>query len=98
MLYTDGLIERRGEPLSDGMSELLRVVSGAGSAEEACAQAMASLVPPEGLEDDLAVVAVENVAAPDELRLELPATPRSYRGSDISFADGCRQRAPMRSR
>jgi anti-sigma regulatory factor (Ser/Thr protein kinase)/putative methionine-R-sulfoxide reductase with GAF domain len=75
MLYTDGLIERRGEPLSDGMSELLRVVSGAGSAEEACAQAMASLVPPEGLEDDLAVVAVENVAAPDELRLELPATP-----------------------
>ena len=42
MLYTDGLIERRGEPLSDGMSELLRVLSGAGSAEEACAQAMAS--------------------------------------------------------
>jgi anti-sigma regulatory factor (Ser/Thr protein kinase) len=75
MLYTDGLIERRNESLTDGMNELLRVVSGAESAEQACAQAMAALVPPEGLDDDLAVVAVESVAAPDELRLALPATP-----------------------
>jgi anti-sigma regulatory factor (Ser/Thr protein kinase)/putative methionine-R-sulfoxide reductase with GAF domain len=75
MLYTDGLIERRGAQLTDGMSELLGVLTGATSAEAACAQAMAGLVPPEGLEDDLAMVAVESVAAPDELRLELPATP-----------------------
>ncbi len=75
MLYTDGLIERRGEQITDGMRELFRALSGATSAEGACAQAMAALVPPEGLDDDLAVVAVESVAAPDELRLELPATP-----------------------
>jgi anti-sigma regulatory factor (Ser/Thr protein kinase) len=75
MLYTDGLIERRGEPITDGMRDLFRVVAGAASAEEACAQAMAALVPPEGLDDDLAVVAVERLAAPEELRLELPATP-----------------------
>jgi anti-sigma regulatory factor (Ser/Thr protein kinase)/putative methionine-R-sulfoxide reductase with GAF domain len=75
MLYTDGLIERRNEPLTDGMNGLLQIVGEATSAEEACAQAMAGLVPPEGLDDDLAVVAVESVAAPDELQLKLPATP-----------------------
>jgi anti-sigma regulatory factor (Ser/Thr protein kinase)/putative methionine-R-sulfoxide reductase with GAF domain len=75
MLYTDGLIERRNESLTDGMNELLRIVGGASSAEQACAHAMAALVPPEGLDDDLAMVAVESVGAPDELRLELPATP-----------------------
>lgn len=75
MLYTDGLIERRGAPLADGMNRLLEVVRDAQSAEDACARAMAGLVPSEGLDDDVAVVAVQNMAAPDELRLELPATP-----------------------
>jgi anti-sigma regulatory factor (Ser/Thr protein kinase)/putative methionine-R-sulfoxide reductase with GAF domain len=75
MLYTDGLIERRGVPLTDGIGQLLEVVRDARSAEDACARAMARLVPDEGLDDDVAVVAVESTTVPDELRLELPATP-----------------------
>jgi anti-sigma regulatory factor (Ser/Thr protein kinase) len=57
------------------MNRLLEVVRDAQSAEDACARAMAGLVPSEGLDDDVAVVAVQSMAAPDELRLELPATP-----------------------
>jgi anti-sigma regulatory factor (Ser/Thr protein kinase) len=75
MFYTDGLIERRGEPLADGMDRLLKVVRDAQSADDACARAMAGLVPPDGVDDDVAVVAVKSTAVPDELRVELPATP-----------------------
>lgn len=75
MLYTDGLVERRGEPLTTGIDQLLHAISGVGSAEEACAMAMAELVPPEGLDDDVAVVVLGRAVVPAELRVELSATP-----------------------
>ena len=75
MLFTDGLIERRGESLTRGMDELMRVVRHANSAEDACASAMAALVPPVGLDDDVAVVAVRSTVIPAELRIELRADP-----------------------
>jgi len=75
-LYTDGLIERRGIPLTDGIQALCRSLSGAASPEEACVAAVADLVPIEGLSDDVAIVAIQNVPLPPELRLRLPAEPR----------------------
>jgi anti-sigma regulatory factor (Ser/Thr protein kinase)/putative methionine-R-sulfoxide reductase with GAF domain len=81
MLYTDGLVERRGEPLVDGLSQLLEVVRDARSAEQACAHAMAGLVPPEGLDDDVAVVAIQSAPVPSELSLELPANPNVLSGT-----------------
>ena len=75
MLYTDGLVERRGESLTRGIDALLDSVRGAPSAEVACSRAVATLVPPEGLDDDVAVVALQTVPVPDELRMQLPADP-----------------------
>jgi GAF domain-containing protein/anti-sigma regulatory factor (Ser/Thr protein kinase) len=76
-LYTDGLVERRGIPLSDGIDALADAVRGARSAEEACQAAVADLVPIEGLRDDVAIVALQNTPVPTELHLRLPAEPKT---------------------
>jgi anti-sigma regulatory factor (Ser/Thr protein kinase)/putative methionine-R-sulfoxide reductase with GAF domain len=76
-LYTDGLVERRGIPLSDGIETLTNAIQGAFSPEEACLAAVADLVPLEGLSDDVAIVALQNSSVPAELHLRLPAEPRT---------------------
>ena len=76
-LYTDGLVERRGVPLNDGIEALARAVEGSLSPEEACVAAVADLVPLTGLRDDVAIVAVQNSPVPAELHLRLPAEPRT---------------------
>jgi anti-sigma regulatory factor (Ser/Thr protein kinase) len=75
LLYTDGLVERRGIPLTESMDALLDVVRTAASAEDACRLALEHMVPPEGLRDDAALLAVENRQVPVELRLRLAAEP-----------------------
>jgi serine phosphatase RsbU (regulator of sigma subunit)/anti-sigma regulatory factor (Ser/Thr protein kinase) len=76
-LYTDGLVERRGVPLSDGIDALAQALLGAVSAEEACVAAVADLVPLEGLRDDVAIVALQSTPVPSELHLHLPAEPKT---------------------
>jgi len=76
-LYTDGLVERRGVPLSDGIDALARAVDEADSPEEACLAAITGLVPVEGLRDDVAIVALQSSPVPDELHLRLPAEPKT---------------------
>jgi anti-sigma regulatory factor (Ser/Thr protein kinase) len=76
-LYTDGLVERRGVPLNVGIDALAEAVREARTPEEACAQAVAALVPDEGLRDDVAIMALQNIAVPAELHLRLPADPRT---------------------
>jgi serine phosphatase RsbU (regulator of sigma subunit)/anti-sigma regulatory factor (Ser/Thr protein kinase) len=76
-LYTDGLVERRGIPLSDGIDALVESVRGATSPEEACLAAVADLVPIEGLRDDVAIVALQSSPVPVELHLHLPAEPKT---------------------
>jgi anti-sigma regulatory factor (Ser/Thr protein kinase)/putative methionine-R-sulfoxide reductase with GAF domain len=73
MLYTDGLVERRGVPLNEGIDELVAAVGGAESADEACERALERLVPDHGLADDVAIVALQDMEIPDELELELAA-------------------------
>jgi GAF domain-containing protein/anti-sigma regulatory factor (Ser/Thr protein kinase) len=77
LLYTDGLVERRGVALSAGIEVLANAVNRARSPEEACALAVAKLVPPEGLRDDVAIVALENAAVPSELHVTLQAEPKT---------------------
>ncbi|MGH2887361.1 MAG: ATP-binding SpoIIE family protein phosphatase [Solirubrobacteraceae bacterium] len=76
-LYTDGLIERRGIPLNLGLEALVGAVRNARTPEEACAFAVADLVPHDGLRDDAAIVALQNTVVPAELHLRLPAEPKT---------------------
>ncbi|HEX4106482.1 MAG TPA: SpoIIE family protein phosphatase [Solirubrobacteraceae bacterium] len=75
VLYTDGLIERPGVPLTQSMERLRALLAGADSAEHACELAVEALVPGEGRRDDVAIVALQLTAVPDELSLRVPAEP-----------------------
>jgi phosphoserine phosphatase RsbU/P len=53
--YTDGLIERRGQVIDDGLARLCRLVT-AEPPEAACAAVMAALVGNEPVPDDIALL------------------------------------------
>jgi anti-sigma regulatory factor (Ser/Thr protein kinase)/putative methionine-R-sulfoxide reductase with GAF domain len=76
LLYTDGLIERRGEALTAGLERLRAAVSVVASAEEICQRVIDKLVPALGSPDDVAVVALRNAPIELEMRLRLPADPQ----------------------
>jgi anti-sigma regulatory factor (Ser/Thr protein kinase)/putative methionine-R-sulfoxide reductase with GAF domain len=76
VFYTDGLIERRGVPLSESMQKLCELLGTAKSGEEVCRLAFERLVPAQGLRDDVAMVTIENLVVPSELHLRMPADPR----------------------
>ncbi len=76
VLYTDGLVERVGTPIDRSIELLLDTIRGAESAEQACQLAM-RLVPLEGLRDDLAIVALQSCALPEQLKLRFPAKPET---------------------
>jgi anti-sigma regulatory factor (Ser/Thr protein kinase) len=74
LLYTDGLIERRGERLEVGLERLTEATRGARSPAQLCAQVVSGLVP-KAAEDDIAFVALQRAPVDDELFLRLPAQP-----------------------
>jgi anti-sigma regulatory factor (Ser/Thr protein kinase) len=76
MLYTDGLVERRGVALTAGLDELVSAVAGAQSTDDACERALARLVPDRARPDDVAIVALQGTPIPAELELTLSADPR----------------------
>ena len=61
LLYTDGLVERRGEAVDDGVERLRRLLEDLAPArlslDEVCDQVLARLLPGEA-DDDVAIVAV----------------------------------------
>ena len=57
--YTDGLIERPGEPIDDGLERLRRVVT-AESPDAACASVMGALVGSEPARDDIALLMIRS--------------------------------------
>jgi PAS domain S-box-containing protein len=78
VLYTDGLVERPGVIIDEGMSMLARVVNGAGSDPEAlCDHLLASLVPDGGAPDDVALLALRNEPMTDRFRIEFVSEPES---------------------
>jgi anti-sigma regulatory factor (Ser/Thr protein kinase) len=80
VLYTDGLVERRHEPLDEGLERLERAVRPA-PAEDLCVRIMGRLIGNATSEDDVALLTVARPAdsgtAP--LRLVEPAVPRALR-------------------
>jgi hypothetical protein len=57
LLYTDGLIERRDEPIDESIRGLVEIVAG-GTPEAVCARVTDRLVPHRGPTDDVAILAV----------------------------------------
>jgi serine phosphatase RsbU (regulator of sigma subunit) len=59
VLYTDGLVERRGESLTQGLDRLAAAAAGAGhEPERACDRIVAAMLGDEGPSDDVALLAV----------------------------------------
>ncbi|HEX6420139.1 MAG TPA: GAF domain-containing SpoIIE family protein phosphatase [Acidimicrobiales bacterium] len=60
--YTDGLVERRGEVITEGLARLCEAVT-AGPAEQVCTRVMARLVGAEPPADDVALLVLRRLAA-----------------------------------
>jgi phosphoserine phosphatase RsbU/P len=65
-LYTDGLIERRGQTMDDGLARLCQAVT-AQPPDAACAAVMAAMVGSQPVRDDIALLMVQR---------SLPGTPQ----------------------
>jgi anti-sigma regulatory factor (Ser/Thr protein kinase) len=79
LLYTDGLVERRGVPLEDSLDALAEA---AGEAEEdlekLCDRVLGTVLPEREPTDDVALLAVRpSSASAEALQLSLPAEPES---------------------
>jgi anti-sigma regulatory factor (Ser/Thr protein kinase) len=83
VLYTDGLVERRGEDLGDGLDRLARVAARlrATDADTLCDGLLAEMLPASAARaDDVAILVVrvvESIDAPVAHRIELDPTPAS---------------------
>ena len=77
--YTDGLVERRGRSLGEGLDRLTDAVF-AGPAESVCAAVMSALIGVEPQIDDIALLVLRrNVTDADVLDLQVPAAPESLK-------------------
>ncbi len=76
VLYTDGLIERRGEHLETGMALLAGAASaGALDADALCDRLLAAAVPGGATSDDVALLVLCHVPLGARLELDLPSEP-----------------------
>ncbi len=78
LLYTDGLVERRGVSIDSGLDRLRTEATEHGDAdlEELCDRLLSTLVEPGNIDDDIAVVALRlQVPGGAPLTLTLPADP-----------------------
>jgi anti-sigma regulatory factor (Ser/Thr protein kinase)/putative methionine-R-sulfoxide reductase with GAF domain len=75
LMYTDGLVERRGEALTIGLERLRQAAQGVMGAEARCQRVVETLVPTFEVADDVAVVALRNEVVEAGMRLRLPADP-----------------------
>jgi serine phosphatase RsbU (regulator of sigma subunit)/anti-sigma regulatory factor (Ser/Thr protein kinase) len=74
LFYTDGLIERRGQTLSDGEAALVEAVAAAPDEPELLCRSVIQRLT-KGIEsgDDIAVLAIRAVGLHEELDVEVPA-------------------------
>jgi GAF domain-containing protein/anti-sigma regulatory factor (Ser/Thr protein kinase) len=75
-LYTDGLVERRGESIEDGLERLRVAARGIGGVQDLCAAIVERLVP-EAPEDDIAFIALRVPRLGDHLATRWAVTPDS---------------------
>jgi len=97
LLYTDGLVERRGRSLTGGIAEAAAAVVGGSeeSLEDLATQLMAGLAPTGGYGDDVAVVLYRH---PAPLELAFPADTaqlRPVRARLRHWLDGCGLSIPL---
>jgi serine phosphatase RsbU (regulator of sigma subunit) len=60
LLYTDGLVERRGEALDEGMDRLAEALSGGRPPNEVCASALEAMTTSGQSEDDIAMMVLHH--------------------------------------
>jgi anti-sigma regulatory factor (Ser/Thr protein kinase) len=78
LLYTDGLVERPGEHLDDGLEKLAACVrKGPEDPHELLDHVLEKLVPSVGAADDVALLTLRNLPVPERFSLEFPAEPES---------------------
>ena len=79
VLYTDGLVERRGRSIDDGLAALARAAELAPRDPDAFVDALVSqLLGAEARQDDVALLAIVlDSALAEPLELEIPASPES---------------------
>ncbi len=80
LLYTDGLVERRGEAIDEGLERLREALaSGPADLEGLCSHVLDRAIGDGDAQDDIALLAVRlaGVAAQGALDLDLPAEPAS---------------------
>jgi anti-sigma regulatory factor (Ser/Thr protein kinase) len=82
LLYTDGLIERRGESLDEGFRRLAVAARDAARHTDSSLadRVYRALVDENPLEDDIAILAIETMPLEATLELTLPARPHVLRG------------------
>ena len=78
LLYTDGLIERPGEHIDDGLAELSARVADAPEDPHALLDhILDALVPAGGAPDDVALLTLRNLPVPDRFSVEFASEPES---------------------
>jgi PAS domain S-box-containing protein len=78
VLYTDGLVERPGANIDDGLAQLPAILAGqAEGPSELCDHLLRDLVPEGGAPDDVAVLVLRNVPMADRFSAEFPAQPEA---------------------
>jgi PAS domain S-box-containing protein len=82
LLYTDGLVERRGEPLEERLEALAEAANRAqGGLEGVCDAVLAGVLGKRMPNDDVALLAVRpRPVASESIRFSLPAEPESLPG------------------
>jgi anti-sigma regulatory factor (Ser/Thr protein kinase) len=83
LLYTDGLIERRGEPIDEGLARLRESLRKApADLEQLCSHVLVGALSSAGTLDDVALLAVRReLVVAERLDMELAAEPGSLTGA-----------------
>jgi anti-sigma regulatory factor (Ser/Thr protein kinase) len=79
VLYTDGLVERRGESIDDGLERLRGISEGIDDVERLCVGVVEGMVSAEPA-DDVALIAARLPPLADDLRTRWPARPEALVG------------------
>jgi PAS domain S-box-containing protein len=80
VLYTDGLIERRGKHLDDGMALILQAAAdGPLDAEALCERLLTTALPTGALSDDVALLVLCHAPLGERLTLDMPSEPIALR-------------------
>jgi anti-sigma regulatory factor (Ser/Thr protein kinase) len=78
LLYTDGLVERPGEHLDDGLGRLASCVRDAPESPQPLLDHLVdNLVPAGGAPDDVALLTLRNLPVPERFTAEFPSEPQS---------------------